>query len=179
MASIAITHSLALRRRTSSLTYLHHGEPPSLDLLLYSHHVSQKMKMRNRRSIRPRSGRESGAPKAPEPSVGLGFRVRVSVRVSHGMNTSCVGIFAYLLKKSSFGMADFSSVPNNSPHDEWCPARGVVVVVNVRGTRGDHLECRVTKLKYVMHELTMTMMNLPLYQHLYLSRRRGRCLCRQ
>ena len=24
-------------------------------------------------------------------------------------------------------------------YDEWCPARGVVVVVNVRGTRGDHL----------------------------------------
>ena len=24
-------------------------------------------------------------------------------------------------------------------NDEWCPARGVVVVVNVRGTRGDHL----------------------------------------
>ena len=63
-----------------------------------SHHVSKKKKMGNRR-IRPRSGRKSGAPKAPEPSVGLGFRVRVSVRASHGQNISCVGIFAYLLKK--------------------------------------------------------------------------------
>ena len=26
-------------------------------------------------------------------------------------------------------------------NDELCPARGVVVVVNVRGTRGDHLLC--------------------------------------
>ena len=70
-----------------------------------SHHVSKKKKMGNRR-IRPRSGRKSGAPKAPEPSsVGLGFRVRVSVRASHGQNTSCVGIFAYLLKNSSFGVA--------------------------------------------------------------------------
>ena len=81
-----------------------------------SHHVSKKKKMGNRR-IRPRSGRKSGAPKAPEPSVGLGFRVRVSVRASHGQNTSCVGIFAYLLKNSSFGVADFSSAPNNSPKD--------------------------------------------------------------
>ena len=79
-----------------------------------SHHVFQKMKMGNGR-IRPRSGRISGAPKASEPIVGLGFRVRVSVRASHGQNTSCVGIFAYLLKKSSFGVADFSSPPNRLP----------------------------------------------------------------
>ena len=31
---MATTHSLALRRRASYLTCLHHGEPPSLDLLL-------------------------------------------------------------------------------------------------------------------------------------------------
>ena len=79
-----------------------------------SHHVFQKMKMGNGR-IRPRSGRISGAPKASEPIVGLGCRVRVSVRASHGQNTSRVGIFAYLLKKSSFGVADFSSAPNNPP----------------------------------------------------------------
>ena len=78
------------------------------------HHVFQKMKMGNGR-VRPRSGRISGAPKASEPIVGLGCRVRVSVRASHGQNTSCVGIFAYLLKKSSFGVADFSSAPNNPP----------------------------------------------------------------
>lgn len=81
-----------------------------------SHHVSQKLKIGNCR-IRPRSGRKSGAPKAPEPSVGLGFRVRVSVRASHGQNTSCVGIFAYLLKNSSFCPADFSSLPNKPPLD--------------------------------------------------------------
>ena len=46
---------------------------------------------------------------------GLGFRVRVSVRASHGQNTSCVGIFAYLLKNSSFCPADFSSLPNKPP----------------------------------------------------------------
>ena len=38
---------------------------------------------------------------------------------------------------------DLMSVRHPSPlvsfYDEWCPARGVVVVVSVRGTRGDHL----------------------------------------
>ena len=29
----------------------------------------------------------------------------------------------------------------NYNYDELCPARGVVVVVNVCGTRGDHLLC--------------------------------------
>ena len=32
-------------------------------------------------------------------------------------------------------------IPSCRPYDELCPARGVVVVVNVRGTRGDHLLC--------------------------------------
>ena len=36
-------------------------------------------------------------------------------------------------------------------YDEWCPARGVVVMVNVRGTRGDHLlsaaVCRLVLLE--------------------------------
>ena len=39
-------------------------------------------------------------------------------------------------------------------NDEWCPARGVVVVVNVRGTRGDHLVLMSSLLASVFCEPT-------------------------
>ena len=49
---------------------------------------------------------------------------------------------AAVVGPSSLAALAAASVPSPLDecfYDEWCPARGVVVVVNVRGTRGDHL----------------------------------------
>jgi len=51
---------------------------------------------------------------------------------------ACVGCYFWGIFP---GLRGRDPIPPGSSnfYDEWCPARGVVVVVNVRGTRGDHL----------------------------------------
>ena len=53
------------------------------------------------------------------------------------MNAATLVDLPYLASFCALQPAAHRSRSGNN--DELCPARGVVVVVNVRGTRGDHL----------------------------------------